>query len=248
MKNNTVNKRRRKNRIRKNRIRVIRLYLFLLLFIGCTIGIYSFVQKKINPTQHVNYTLSNKNSSNDSNNWKYVVVNKWNEIPNNYSVNLVELSNGESVDSRIYDSLQEMFDDARKDGLYPTVVSGYRTYNKQKEIMDDKVQEYIDQGYSSSKSKKLAEKVVAQPGTSEHELGIAVDINNSGDSDNTEIYEWLAENAYKYGFIMRYPEDKEDLTGISYEPWHYRYVGVDAAKTIYEKGICLEEYVEKYVK
>ena len=96
------------------------------------------------------------------------------------------------------------------------------------------------------KAKKLAENSVALPGTSEHELGLAVDIiADKSRSDNEEVYSWLAENAYKYGFIQRYPKNKTAVTGFEYEPWHYRYVGSVAAEEIYEKGLCLEEYLRK---
>ena len=92
----------------------------------------------------------------------------------------------------------------------------------------------------------MAGQWVAIPGTSEHELGLAVDINaDKEQSSNEEVYNWLAENAWRYGFILRYPQGKEDITGIDYEPWHYRYVGKEVAKEIYEAGITLEEYVGK---
>ncbi len=92
----------------------------------------------------------------------------------------------------------------------------------------------------------MAEEWVAVPGTSEHQLGIAVDINADKERcENEDVYLWLAENAHKYGFILRYPQGKEDITGISYEPWHFRYVGVENAQIIYEKQICLEEYTRQ---
>lgn len=95
------------------------------------------------------------------------------------------------------------------------------------------------------KAQELAEESVAVPGTSEHQLGIAVDINADPDkSTGDEVYEWLHKNSYKYGFIIRYPSDKTDITGTIYEPWHYRYVGVEAATEIYTQSICLEEYLE----
>ena len=175
--------------------------------------------------------------------WNLIVVNRWNELPEDYSVELTELSNGQKVDSRIYPYLQEMFDAARAEGIYPIVREGYRTAEEQQEILDDKIQTYIIQGYSQSRAEKTAKEWVALPGTSEHQLGIAVDINaDKSKCSNEEVYAWLAENAYKYGFVLRYPPGKQKITGTSYEPWHYRYVGEEAAKEIYERGICLEEY------
>ncbi len=125
------------------------------------------------------------------------------------------------------------------------VREGYRTAKEQQEILNDKIQIYINQGYSQSRAEKTAKEWVALPETSEHQLGIAVDINaDKSKCSNEEVYTWLSENAYKYGFILRYPLGKQEITGISYEPWHYRYVGVEAAREIYEQEICLEEYLE----
>lgn len=177
--------------------------------------------------------------------WNLIVVNRWNVLPEDYSVELMELSNGQKIDSRIYPALQEMFDAARAEGIYPIVREGYRTAEEQQEILDEKIQIYINQGYSQSRAERTAKEWVALPGTSEHQLGIAVDINaDKSKCSNEEVYTWLAENAYKYGFILRYPMGKQEITGTSYEPWHYRYVGVEAAKEIYERQICLEEYFE----
>ena len=140
--------------------------------------------------------------------WNLILVNKDNRIPDNYEVNLIELSNSEKVDSRIYPQLQEMFDDARSVGLELFVREGYRTADDQQEVMTEQIQEYIEQGYSRSESKKLAKKYVAAPGTSEHQLGISVDINaDTSVCSSDAVYTWLAENAYKYGFIKRYPSD-----------------------------------------
>ena len=190
--------------------------------------------------------LSNTHEIQVPKEWNLIVVNRWNELPEDYDVELTELSNGQMVDSRIYPYLQEMFDAARTEGVYPVVREGYRTAEEQQEILDDKIQNYINQGYSQVKAERTAKELVALPGTSEHQLGIAVDINaDKSKSSNDEVYTWLAANAHNYGFILRYPQGKQEITGTSYEPWHYRYVGVDAAREIYERGICLEEYFEQ---
>ncbi len=176
--------------------------------------------------------------------WSLILVNKWNPIPDDYEVDLTELSNGQSVDIRIYPALQEMFDAARDDGIYPVVVSGYRTAETQQRLMDDKVAEYRALGYSAEEAIASAEAWVAIPGTSEHQLGIAVDINADGiHSAGYEVYEWLEQNAHTFGFICRYPPDKTEITGVINEPWHYRYVGVEAATEIHYQDICLEEYL-----
>ena len=223
-------KKKKENRIVKLLKIVVAIYLLLVLcqLIGDAYSRLSVTHK---------ITVSEE--------WNLIVVNAWNELPEDYSVELTELSNGQKVDSRIYPYLQEMFDAAREEGVYPVVREGYRTAEEQQEILEDRIQTYINQGYSRSRAERTAKEWVALPGTSEHQLGIAVDINaDKSMCSNEEVYAWLAENAYKYGFILRYPPGKQEITGTSYEPWHYRYVGVEAAQEIYEQGICLEEYFE----
>lgn len=171
------------------------------------------------------------------------LVNADNPVPNGWSVELTTLSNGEQVASMIYPDLQNMFDDMRFQGIYPFVRAGYRSGEEQERVLDEKIRAYENEGYSNSRARELALETVAKPGTSEHELGLAVDINADDESTGDEVYSWLAENAYKYGFIQRYPEDKSEITGIDYEPWHYRYVGKKAAQEIFSSGECLEEYL-----
>lgn len=176
--------------------------------------------------------------------WCLILVNKWNPLPDDYAVELTQLTNGHAVDKRIYPALQEMFDDARHSGVYPVVVSGYRTAEKQKHLMDEKIDYYLSEGYSAEKAAARAEAKIALPGTSEHQLGLAVDINADGvHSKGEEVYAWLNKNSYKYGFIQRYAADKTQITGIVDEPWHYRYVGIEAAYEIYMQNLCLEEYL-----
>lgn len=178
--------------------------------------------------------------------WNLIVVNRKHRIPDNYpNPDLTMLAGGESVDSRIYPELQRMFDAARAQGMDPIVTAGYRTRAQQQAILDERTNEYVQQGMSRGKARKQAEETVALPGTSEHELGLAVDIN-AADSANAEanqqVYDWLAAHAWEYGFILRYPDGKTEVTGIAYEPWHYRYVGQQTAKAITEGGLVLEEY------
>ena len=176
--------------------------------------------------------------------WNLMLVNSRYRIPDDYSVELIRLSNGEQVDSRIYPDLQEMFDDARGAGYSLFVRAGYRSEEDQEDLMEDKIEAYRQEGYSQREAEREAEKWVAKPGTSEHELGLAVDINAEGQTDGNRLYQWLADHSWKYGFILRYPAEKEEITGIDYEPWHFRYVGKQAAKEMYEKDLCLEEYVQ----
>lgn len=182
--------------------------------------------------------------------WNLLLVNPWNELPEGFSVELRELGDGEAVDERAYPDLQAMLDDARAEGLSPIVCSSYRTREKQQELFVRRVGRLTAAGYSEQDAVTEAGKWVAVPGTSEHQTGLALDIISSSyqvldrDQENTAEQRWLMENSYKYGFILRYPSDKSEITGINYEPWHYRYVGKEAAKEIYEKGLCLEEYLE----
>lgn len=177
--------------------------------------------------------------------WMQLLVNSSNVIPDGYApTELTELSNGQSVDKRIYPSLQSMFDDARAQGVYPVVSSGYRTAKQQQSEIDDKIQEYIDDGKSEDEARALAATYVAQVGYSEHEAGLAIDIvAKANKSDDDTVWAWMKEHCAEYGFILRYPEGKEGVTGMSYEPWHFRYVGVEAAQKIMGAGITLEEYL-----
>ena len=177
--------------------------------------------------------------------WMLLLVNSSNAIPDGYApTELTELSNGQSVDKRIYPSLQSMFDDARAQGVYPVVSSGYRTAKQQQSEMDDKIQEYIDDGKSEDEARALAATYVAQVGYSEHEAGLAIDIvAKANKSDDDTVWAWMKAHCAEYGFILRYPEGKEGVTGMSYEPWHFRYVGVEAAQKIMGAGITLEEYL-----
>ena len=182
--------------------------------------------------------------------WMLTLVNPWNPLPEDYDLTLTQLSNGHSVDQRCYPDLQEMMDDCRAAGLSPLICSSYRTQEKQEQLFQNKVDRLTAQGLSPEEARTEAAKSVAVPGTSEHQLGLAVDIvaadnqNLDQSQETTAVQRWLMEHCWEYGFILRYPEGKSDVTGIIYEPWHYRYVGRDAAKEIYDQGICLEEYLD----
>jgi len=188
--------------------------------------------------------IGSTQSYTDQTAWYLILVNKWNYIPDDYEIELIKLSNGQLVDKRVYPALQKMFTAARSAGVYPRVVSGYRTAQEQQRLWDQKVAELRAEGYSFGEAMNKAQTLVAVPGTSEHQLGISVDINADGiNSTEDKVYKWLDKNAHKYGFIQRYPKDKTAVTGYIYEPWHYRYVGKEAAKRIYEQGLTFEEYM-----
>ena len=174
--------------------------------------------------------------------WYLTLVNEQNPIPSNYKPDLIEIQGGERVDKHIYEPLMEMLEDAKEANWnqLPRVVSGYRTSDVQQGLYDDKVADYRKEGCSEIEAQELAKQWVAVPGYSEHQLGFAVDINGA----SYDVYLWLQENSYKYGFIFRYPGNKTEITGVAEEVWHYRYVGAKAAAEMYEQGLCLEEYLE----
>ncbi len=183
--------------------------------------------------------------------WELTLVNPWNTIPDGYEVELTTLSNGQKVDSRAYPALQQMMDAMRAEGLSPIICSSYRTQQKQETLFQNKINRLMNQGMSAEEARVEAGRVVAVPGTSEHQLGLAVDIVDKSyqgldeKQEQTATQQWLMKNSYKYGYILRYPNDKSAITGIIYEPWHYRYVGVSAATEMYNAGLCLEEYLEQ---
>ena len=174
--------------------------------------------------------------------WMLMLANKTHPVGEYAPPALTTLSNGTKIDSRVYPALQKMYDAMRAQGLKPTTREGYRTYADQLDIMQTRIKSYRSQGYSEQKAKQLAELYVAVPGTSEHQLGLAVDVNST-DGNNWLVYNWLAAHASEYGFILRYPVGKQKVTGYAYEAWHYRYVGEKAAKEITKRCITLEEYL-----
>lgn len=187
----------------------------------------------------------------ESEDWRLVLVNKWNKMEEGYVPELKELADGHMIDARIADALMEMIRGAKKAGHTIYILSAYRSMEKQISLYEAEVAEWLDAGYSEVKAEEKAGTVVAVPGTSEHQLGLAVDLVSSKhvkldeDAEKTEGYKWLVNNCHKYGFILRYPNGATDITGIIYEPWHFRYVGEDAAEAIMEAGITLEEYLER---
>ena len=148
--------------------------------------------------------------------------------------------------------LQEMMDAGRAAGFDPMVCSGFRTWAKQEYLFQRRIQRYVDQGYTWEEAEEMAPMWVARPGTSEHQAGLAVDIVSAAyqvldeTQEDTATQQWLLEHCWEYGFILRYPTDKSELTKVGYEPWHYRYVGREAALEMRDSGLCLEEYLEQF--
>lgn len=184
--------------------------------------------------------------------WNLLLVNPWHLLPDDFTVVLADIENGQQIDARAEDDLVEMMADCRAAGYSPYICSSYREYSKQVTLFDNDVRKYMNQGYSEEEARAKTAESVAVPGTSEHEAGLALDIVDTNypvleeSQENTETQKWLMENCWDYGFILRYPKDKTEITGITYEPWHYRYVGREVSQAMRESGECLEEYLGIY--
>ena len=187
---------------------------------------------------------------------RIILVNPWNPVPEDYVLDLVKLSSayateGNKIQSEMESALKEMMNACNNACPAVCVVSGYRSIEAQTRNFNNRVQSFIDQGYSQEQAYQKTAERIAVPGTSEHHLGLAVDIIDTREwsleqsQEDLPAQQWLMKNCWKYGFILRYPDDKIDITGIIYEPWHYRYVGKEVAQEIHELGdITLEEYIQ----
>ena len=186
----------------------------------------------------------------DRNDWKLLLVNKQHTIPEDYEFTLGTIKGSMRCDERIIEPLTQMFAAAKKDGVNLIVCSPYRDMARQEYLFVRKVKNFQSMGMSYMDAYKKASITVTLPGASEHQIGLAMDIISDTYSSldtgfaETEAGKWLAEHSWEYGFILRYPLGKEEITGIQFEPWHFRYVGADAAEVITKQNITLEEFVE----
>lgn len=183
--------------------------------------------------------------------WNLILVNKQSPLPEDFSVELETVVGDYKVDARIRDALLRMMAGAKEDGITLQICSAYRSEEKQTTNFDNYKNNLVDNGMEEEEAIATTATIIAHPGTSEHHTGLAVDIVTPDYQDldegfeRTPAFEWLDKNAEKYGFILRFPKMKQSITEIIYEPWHYRYVGMEDAKKINELGYCLEEYVYK---
>ena len=191
----------------------------------------------------------NQSQASADGSWQLILVNGNFWLPENFTVDLTPVQGAYNVDKRIVTAAQHMLTAAKNEGVSLVVTSAYRSVATQTTLYNNKVKYYEGKGYTTADAQAVAGTIVAKPRTSEHHTGLAMDIITStyttlddGFAD-TAAGKWLAANAYKYGFILRYPKDKQPITKIIFEPWHYRYVGLTAAKEIQEKNLCLEEYL-----
>lgn len=189
----------------------------------------------------------------DVSDWRLVLINKQHPIPEDYSFKLGNIKDGMMCDERIINDLLAMMQAARDDGINLMIRSPYRTDNRQETNFNKRIRLYMGQGYSYMEAYKLTSQVITVPGASEHQVGLALDIVcDTYDSltegfGDTDAGQWLAEHSCEYGFTLRYPQSKEYITSIKYEPWHFRYVGREAATIMHDEGICLEEFWDRYL-
>jgi len=204
-----------------------------------------------NTSTHINGTLLTE-VDNTLLPWYLKLVNRYNSLDYYFMPYLNPVGGGHYFDARAYRALLDMLDSARADGLSPIVISSFRSVSRQTTLFNNRIQRFIDEnGYSEEDAFEAARRIVAYPGTSEHNLGLAVDIVSNSYHGLTERQAttpegmWLAENSFRYGFVLRYPDDKQHITNIIFEPWHFRYVGVYAATEMFERGLVLEEFVSE---
>ncbi len=173
-----------------------------------------------------------------------ILVNPWNYLPEDYEIELVQHPSGHKVGAPCYEDLVAMLSDCEAAGHKPYLYSSYRTQSHQQRLFNNMVEQ-------CGGNRAAASRIVAIPGTSEHQLGLAFDNTDSGyrklneQQENTATQKWLMEHSWEYGFILRYPNDRSDITGIIYEPWHYRWVGLELATELHDLGLCLEEYLDQ---
>ena len=180
--------------------------------------------------------------------WRMILVNRDYILPDGYKPELsraVENGYGDVyLDERVAPYYNEMYKAAYEDGIHLVPISGYRSVERQENNFERKINYYMDMGYGKVEATQKAATIILPPGTSEHNAGLAMDICSLEQNfEETDEFRWLCENAADYGFILRYPEDKQDVTKIIYEPWHWRYVGIEAAKEMKANGECIEEYL-----
>lgn len=210
-------------------------------------------ENKVKKKQNDKDSLSEDNIKRkvDPDDWRLILVNKQNPIPDDYEAVMIPINGGVTIREEIKEPLEEMFEAASKEGITLQACSGYRSHAHQQELFDRKIRTYTRSGLSYLDAFRIGSYSVIIPGTSEHELGMALDIVTPGYTSLNEGFEgtaagrWLKNNSFKYGFILRYPKGKEYITGITYEPWHFRYVGKEAAIDIRNSGLTLEEYLEE---
>lgn len=187
-----------------------------------------------------------ENTKKEITDWKLTLANYENLLPEDFTVEVANIDDTRQFDARAIGELNDMMNAMKKAGITNIwVQSAYRSVARQKELYDNSVQKYLSQGKTQEEAERLTNEYINKPGSSDHNLGLAVDFNYVDNKfEKLAGFKWLQENAEDYGFVLRYPKDKEDITKIAYESWHWRYVGQEHAKKMNELNMCLEEYVE----
>ncbi len=253
----------------KDKMKFIKGILIIIIALSLVIGILwglialliTLFTKKVDNQEDSKNQISNVVDENQAtqvstipensvlNEWNLKLVNNDNSVDRTYVPELEEYADGIMFDKRAIKYLRNMINAMHKDkitGIW--VQSAYRSYEKQEELFNRKVTSYKNQGKGQEEAERLAQTLVQRPEMSEHNLALAADFNTvTNEFENTKAFTWLQKNAQDYGFVLRYPKDKQDITKITYESWHWRYVGEEHAKVMKEKGYCLEEYID-YLK
>lgn len=235
--------------------RVIVIIALVILIVFFIIENHSLINE-INKSQEINISINSdaneievENTPKVIDDWRLILVNYENALPADFEPELSNIDSIRKFDSRAIDELMQMIQDMKLQGngnIWPQ--STYRSVERQEEIFNKKVRTYMNSGKSKEEAESLTLKKINRPGTSEHNLGLAVDFNNVDYKfEQSNEYKWLTENAENYGFVLRYPRDKKEITKVDCEPWHWRYVGKEHAIKMNELNMCLEEYVE-YLK
>ena len=252
------------NKTKKRKLNKKKVAFVAILFLMFVILIAKAVKgdKAVETSSNENTTPINVSNINNENNenqiqeqpkvkkeitdWELRLANFENILPEDFEVEVANIDETRQFDARAIKYLNQMVNDMRKDGISNIwVQSAYRSVERQKELYDNSVKKYLAQGKTQEQAEKLTDEYINKPGASDHNLGLAVDFNYVDNKfEDLKGFKWLQENAENYGFILRYPKDKEEITKIAYESWHWRYVGEEHAKKMNKLNMCLEEYIE----
>ena len=240
-----------KRKLNKKKLAVV----FIIILVG-TILLVKVLKKKDtvktsseNKLEETNFNIDEEpkeKMKKEITDWRLKLANTENILPKDFKPELANIDKTRQFDARAIKYLNNMINDMKKSGISNVwVQSAYRSIERQKELYDRKINIYLSEGKTQAEAEKLTDEYIARPGASDHNLGLAVDFNNVDNNfEDLKAFKWLKENAENYGFILRFPKDKEDITKIEYESWHWRFVGEEHAKKMNELNMCLEEYVE----
>lgn len=251
-----ISKNKKNNKLNKKKVLIMLIILILLVILLVKLlfkenkdTVETSTKEDTETTLNTDNKEVNIKTPKEITDWNLILVNYENPLPENFEVELANIDSTRQFDARAIKYLTNMINDMRKDGITDIwAQSTYRSVQRQQELYDESIKKYLLQGKTKEEAEKLTEDYINKPGTSEHNLGLAVDFNYvNNDFEDGKAFEWLKEHAEDYGFILRYRKDKEDITKVSYESWHWRYVGEEHAKEMNKLDMCLEEYIE-YLK